>query len=176
MSYTPTVPRTTAMCRDDPLLDAFAQLAATVAVVTTRTAAGPVGMTVSTVCSLSMHPPLLLLCADNNSRTLAAIRDSRRFAVNALRGHHGPTATMFARPEPVPGYRFASTAHRHVDGLPVLSEALAAFTCALHQTYPGGDHTIVVGRVLSISRSAGPPLVWHARGYHHLTPATTDQP
>lgn len=156
------------------LRDAFAALAATVAVVTTNGPTGPVGMTASTVCSLSLRPALLLVCADNGCRTLPAIRSSQRFAVNALTDHHTATADIFARPEPAPGHRFGNVAHHDVDGLPVLTGALATFVCSLEQTHPGGDHTILVGRIHSVKVHSGKPLVWQARSFHYLVSGHTD--
>jgi flavin reductase (DIM6/NTAB) family NADH-FMN oxidoreductase RutF len=156
------------------LRDAFAQLPAGVSVVTSLGPDGPVGMTASTVCSLSLDPPLLLLCAANDCRTLAHLRVHGRFAVNALPVGHAGIAQAFAEPEPAPGHRFRITAHRLVDAVPVLTAAALVFTCALQHTYPGGDHTIVVGRILSVANPGGQPLLWHARGYRRLATADTD--
>ena len=156
------------------LRDAFAQLPAGVSVVTSLGPAGPVGMTASTVSSLSLDPPLLLLCAANGCRTLAQLRSHGRFAVNALPAHHAGIARAFAAPEPVPGHRFRLARHHLVDAVPVLTDATVVFTCALQQTYPGGDHTIVVGRILSIAHTGGAPLLWHARGFSRLAAPGTD--
>ncbi|HEX6076171.1 MAG TPA: flavin reductase family protein [Micromonosporaceae bacterium] len=156
---------------DRQLRDAFAQLPAGVSVVTSLGPHGPVGMTASTVCSLSLDPPLLLLCAANECRTLAQLRVHGRFAVNALPAHRASIAQVFADPEPVPGHRFRVAAHHVVDAVPVLTDAVAVFTCALRDTYPGGDHTIVVGRILTATTTSGAqPLLWHARSYRRLAP------
>ncbi|HEX2419654.1 MAG TPA: flavin reductase family protein [Micromonosporaceae bacterium] len=156
---------------DRQLRDAFAQLPAGVSVVTSLGPHGPVGMTVSTVCSLSLDPPLLLLCAANECRTLAQLRGYGRFAVNSLPARHTSIARAFADPEPAPGHRFRVAAHHVVDAVPVLNDAVAVFTCALQDTYPGGDHTIVVGRILTATATNGAqPLLWHARGFRRLAP------
>jgi flavin reductase (DIM6/NTAB) family NADH-FMN oxidoreductase RutF len=131
-------------------------------------------MTASTVSSLSLDPPLLLFCAANGCRTLAQLRAHGRFAVNALPARHTGIAQAFAEPEPTPGYRFRLAEHHVVDAVPVLTDALLVFTCALQHTYPGGDHTIVVGQILSVANSGGQPLLWHARGYCRLTQLGTD--
>ena len=156
------------------LRDAFAQLPAGVSVVTSLGADGPVGMTASTVSSLSLDPPLLLFCAANGCRTLAQLRSYGRFAVNALPTRHTGIARAFAEPEPTPGHRFRLAAHHVVDAVPVLTDALLVFTCALQSTYPGGDHTIVIGQILTVTNSGGQPLLWHSRSYRQLTPLRPD--
>ncbi|MFI6762867.1 flavin reductase family protein [Micromonospora sp. NPDC050417] len=156
------------------LREAFAHLPAAVSVVTTLAPTGPAGMTASAVCSLSLDPPLLLVCAANGARTLARLREHGRFAVNALAAGHTTLAHAFANPEPQPGYRFTLAPYRIVDAVPILADALTVFTCGVEQTHPGGDHTIVVGRILTVSHHVGQPLLWHARDYRRLAPAGSD--
>ncbi|GAB3861810.1 flavin reductase family protein [Micromonospora andamanensis] len=156
------------------LREAFAHLPAAVTVVTTLTPDGPAGMTASAVSSLSLDPPLLLICAANTSGTLARLRAHGRFAVNTLPAGHRTLAHTFANPEPHPGHRFTCVPYRIVDAVPVLSDALTVFTCAVEQTHPGGDHTIVVGRITAVSHHPGQPLLWHARSYRRLAPAAGD--
>ncbi len=151
------------------LRKAFAQLPAVVTVVTTLGPDGPAGMTASAICSLSLDPPLLLVCAANTSRTLTRLREHGRFAVNAIPARHAAIAHAFATPEPHPGHRFSLARHHIVNAVPVLADALATFTCAVEQTQPGGDHTIVIGRILAVDTNGGQPLLWHARGYRQLT-------
>jgi 3-hydroxy-9,10-secoandrosta-1,3,5(10)-triene-9,17-dione monooxygenase reductase component len=149
---------------------AFARLAAGVTVVTTMSPDGPKGMTATAVCSLSLDPPLVLACLHNRSRTLAAVRDAGAFAVNILRADQAGTATAFATPM-ADQARFAGVAHRLHDGLPVLAAALAWVTCGVAATYPGGDHTIVLGAVTGIGLGDGQPLVRQRGRYRLLQPA-----
>jgi 3-hydroxy-9,10-secoandrosta-1,3,5(10)-triene-9,17-dione monooxygenase reductase component len=148
--------------------DTFARLPAGVSLVTTCGEGGPYGMTASAVCCLSLEPPLVLVCLANRSTTLRRVHRHRRFAVNVLRDRHTHIADEFARPATDKPRRFASMAHRIVNDVPVLDDALAWLTCRIEATYPGGDHTIVVGRICARGPGVGEPLVWHDRRYRTL--------
>ncbi len=149
------------------LREAFSRVPAAVTVVTSFGPDGPCGMTASAVCPLSVDPPLLLVCVANGSGTLRHLRGHGRFAVNTLRVEDSGLAKRFAGP---PGPRFAGVAHRVVDAAPILAAALGYFTCSVAQTHPGGDHTIIVGRIRSVALGSGWPLLWHARDYRRLAP------
>jgi flavin reductase (DIM6/NTAB) family NADH-FMN oxidoreductase RutF len=136
-------------------------------VLTTTTVRGPTGVTVSAVCSLSLRPLLALACVKTASSTLDAILEHGSFAINVLGAEALDISAAFAHPG-TPGERFAGVGHRLERGVPVLSAALAWLTCDVHTTYPGGDHTIVVGAVTDLSRVAGDPLVWHDGRYRVL--------
>jgi len=145
----------------------FAALPSGVTVLTTSTPQGPTGLTVSAVCSLSLHPRLALACLNTGSSTLDAILEHGSFAINVLGADAAEISAAFAYPCS-PRKRFAGVGHRLERGVPVLSDALAWLTCDMHTTYPGGDHTIVVGAVTDLSRNAGDPLVWHDSRYRVL--------
>ena len=147
--------------------EAFAELPSGVSLITTAGPDGPQGMTASAVCSLSLDPLLLLVCIDNRSGTLRAIRDNGRFAVNVLGEAQADLSTAFAQAR-APSEKFSTVAYRLAHGSPVLDEALAWLACDLHSTFAGGDHTIVVGRVSGIGRRPGAPLVWHGGRYRRL--------
>jgi flavin reductase (DIM6/NTAB) family NADH-FMN oxidoreductase RutF len=147
----------------------FAQLPCGVSVVTTLTPHGPRGLTASSVCSVSLDPLLLLVCINNRSQTLSALLESDRFAVNILRREQTDLSARFAAAHCAD--RFQGLGHEVVDEAPVLSDALAWLTCRVEQALPGGDHTVVIGRVTSLRGSAGgEPLVWHAGRYRALAP------
>ncbi|MET9835530.1 flavin reductase family protein [Streptomyces sp. NPDC006385] len=150
--------------------DLLAQLPTAVTVLTTSDAdgSGAAGMTASAVCSLSLDPPLILACADNHSRTLARIRATGAFAVNVLCEEQAHLAKRFADRSVDQADRFAGTAHRLVDRLPVLDEALAWLTCDVQAAYPGGDHTILTARVRQLGHHGGHPLIWHNRTFRIL--------
>ncbi|GAA1933560.1 flavin reductase family protein [Streptomyces sodiiphilus] len=144
----------------------MSELPSGVTVVTTMSPAGPTGMTVSAVTSLSLRPALLLICLANGSGTLARVLQRGAFAVNVLGSSMAETSLVFAqRP---PHERFAGTGHRLHDGLPLLNGAVAWATCRVTITYPGGDHTIVVGAVTGAARHGGDPLVRHRGTYRPL--------
>ncbi|GGW72029.1 oxidoreductase [Streptomyces lucensis JCM 4490] len=149
--------------------DVLAHLPAGVSVLTTDGAHGPAGLTASAVCSLSVEPPLLLACVDNRSRTLARLLDHGTFAVNVLRRDQTDVARAFADPGTGQDDRFAMVPHRRAEqGAIVFDDALAWLSCRVQDTFPGGDHTIVTGRVQALSHTHGEPLVWHQRGFRGL--------
>ena len=137
--------------------DAIGSFPTGVAVVTT---AGPAGLTTNAVTSLSLDPVLLLVCFDNDSRTLPAVRESGRFAVNVLRSGQEDLAHVFASKR-VAEEKFAAVTHSIVDGVPILEGVLAWFVCDVRDLLPGGDHTIGVGEVRDLDHDpAGEPLVF----------------
>ena len=136
--------------------DAIGTFPTGVAVVTTS---GPAGLTTSAVTSLSLDPVLLLVCFDNDSRTLPLVRDSGRFAVNVLRAGQEELARVFASKR-VAEEKFAAVTHESVDGV------LAWFLCDVRELLPGGDHTIGVGAVRDLDFDPdGDPLVFVRGGF-----------
>jgi len=131
--------------------DAFRQimaaLAAGVSVVTAVDAAGePRGLTTTAVTGVSADPPLLLVCVAHDSRTLPAIRHSRRFAVNLMHAAAGETALRFASKAEDKFEGRAWRLGRH--GSPLLHEdALAWAECRVEQEIEAGDHVVLIGSV-----------------------------
>jgi flavin reductase (DIM6/NTAB) family NADH-FMN oxidoreductase RutF len=135
--------------------------------VTVVTAAGADGRrhgsTANAVASVSLEPPLLLVCLRDASLTLAALQASGRFAVNVLHQRQRELAQRFARR----GATWDDVAHR--DGL--LDGAIATLDCELHDVADGGDHRIVVGRVLAVDHPeahAPPPLLFYRGAFTAL--------
>jgi 3-hydroxy-9,10-secoandrosta-1,3,5(10)-triene-9,17-dione monooxygenase reductase component len=142
-----------------------------VAIVTCSGPDGPAGLTTNAVTSLSLQPLLLLVCFDNGSRTLAAVRHARRFAVNVLRAGQEDLAAVFASKR-VGREKFEAVTHVVAHGVPVLDGALAWLACDLRALHPGGDHTIGIGAVTHLaSDPEGEPMVWFRGAYHRLGPA-----
>ncbi|HWI73483.1 MAG TPA: flavin reductase family protein [Baekduia sp.] len=140
--------------------------------VTVITAAGdpPRGSTVNAITSVSLDPPLLLVCLRDESRTLAALLAAGHFGVNVLREDQQELAHRFARrhPEPFYGVGHAGGA---ATGTALLHDALATFECAVHDVADGGDHRIVVGRVLAVDHPethAPPPLLFYRGAFTAL--------
>lgn len=135
-----------------------------VAVVTTRDRNGKsYGVTINAVTSLSLTPPLLLICLDNRSNTLTAISESGTFCLHYLEANQSHISRVFASKS---DDKFAEISARMSDGgNPVLDGVLAASECRVTQTYPGGDHTIIVGMVETIQMGGGEPLLYHRGGY-----------
>jgi flavin reductase (DIM6/NTAB) family NADH-FMN oxidoreductase RutF len=157
----------------DQLRHAIGHFATGVTVVTSVGADGePVGTTATAVASLSLDPPLMLVCLAWRSATLRAILGHRAFAVNVLAHGQNQLSANFARSGEAASW--AGVPHdRWPTGNPRLDGALAGLDCAVDSIVTGGDHEIVIGRVLDAEVSAGPraPLL-HWRGRY----ARLDQP
>ena len=128
---------------------AVGHFATGVAVVTCDGPDGPAGLTTNAVCSLSLEPVLLLVCFDNDSRTLETVRAAGRFAVNVLRAGQEELARVFASKR-VQAEKFAAVTHRIEHAVPVLDDALAWIACDVAELHPAGDHTIAIGAVVHV--------------------------
>jgi flavin reductase (DIM6/NTAB) family NADH-FMN oxidoreductase RutF len=137
-----------------------------VTVVTTAHDGHLYGMTVSSFASVSLKPPLVLICVDTLLSTHTAIAESGQFAVNILEQSQEHLSRRFATHE---NDKFTGVAWRSSrNGLPLLDSSLAVIECRLHDTFPGGDHTIYVGEVIDSDIGHGAPLLYYRRGYHEL--------
>ena len=145
----------------------MARLPAPVVVVSTRDRSGFRGLTASSFTSVSLDPPLLLVCFDNESRTLPVVRAAGRFAVNVLRAGQEELAATFAS-KALAADTFAAVTHTVDHGVPVLDDALAWLACDLLALHPGGDHTIGVGAVTQMEHESGEPLLFFRGTYRGL--------
>ncbi|GAA3604439.1 flavin reductase [Microlunatus ginsengisoli] len=150
---------------------AAGQFASGVTVVTTHAAAGMYGVTASSFASLSLNPLLVSVSINRSSPLLGFVREAGSYAVSVLSSGQQPTADYFARrgrvPEPA-GFREVPTSAIET-GAPVVDGALSWFDCAVEDILPGGDHEILVGRVVAAGGRAGEPLVYWAGGYRELS-------
>jgi flavin reductase (DIM6/NTAB) family NADH-FMN oxidoreductase RutF len=145
---------------------ALGQFASGVTIVTTLDAEGRAqGLTVSSFCSVSLEPPLVLVCVDNRSETHAGFRASRLFGVSVLAEDQVEVSQRFARGGPEKNAFAFETGAR---GTPLVPGALAQLECSLHSAHEGGDHTIYLGEVLGLRVRPGRPLLYHASGYGRL--------
>jgi 3-hydroxy-9,10-secoandrosta-1,3,5(10)-triene-9,17-dione monooxygenase reductase component len=140
-----------------------------VCVVTAMSPEGPVGMTANAVASLSLEPLLLLVCFDNEARTLPVVRESRRFGVNVLAAGQDDVARRFAG-KLREREKFAGVPHSLHDGIPVVEGVHAWVGCDLQQLVPGGDHTIGIGAVTAAEAGGGEPLLWYRGAYGAFAP------
>jgi flavin reductase (DIM6/NTAB) family NADH-FMN oxidoreductase RutF len=139
-----------------------------VAVVTTVDALGrPQGLTCSSLCSVSLEPPLLLVCISNDSRTLAALKVLGRFAVNLLHQRGRRAAGAFSSSCGTDRFQVVSWRPTARSRLPCLHEdAHSIAECEVRTADVAGDHTIVVGEVVSVQHlSATAPLLYGLRQY-----------
>jgi len=163
MALTPTEFRT-----------ALRSFAAGVTVVTTRDREGrPSGLTASAFTSVSLAPPLVLVCVDHTATAHPDFRERGWFAVNLLRREQEALSRRFAVSG---GDKFRGVpCHDGQTGLPLLDGALATLECRIVQAHEAGDHTIFVGQVEAASVTGGRPLVYF-HGVYHSLPADSGAP
>ena len=139
-----------------------------VTVITTLDPAGrPAGLTANAFASVSLAPPLGLVCVDRASDTHDLIAASGAFVVNVLAAEQDAIARRFAADDKE--RRFESIAWRSMaTGAPVLDDVLAWIDCRVHTAVDGGDHTIYIGAVHAADARAGAPLVFY-RGRYRTT-------
>jgi flavin reductase (DIM6/NTAB) family NADH-FMN oxidoreductase RutF len=151
----------------DDLRRAMALVPTPVTVVTAPGEEVAAGATANAVASLSLDPPLMLVCLDRRSRTLAAVRRAGRFAVNVLGAEGEGHARTFATPVPhIEKWKGVPVAERA--GAPILDEAIVWVVCELRDLLDGGDHVIVTGMVEELGSREGTPLLFHAGSYRPL--------
>ncbi|WP_320672317.1 flavin reductase family protein [Patulibacter defluvii] len=142
-----------------------------VAVVTCVGEDGPAGLTTNAISSLSLDPLLMLVCFDNGSRTLTAVRHAGRFAVSILRDDQEDVARVFASKR-AGGDKLQAVLHRIHHGVPVVDDAAAWLVCELRELLPGGDHTIGIGAVVDAGEDPdATPLLFHRGAFDRMPDA-----
>ncbi|MFZ0278370.1 MAG: flavin reductase family protein [Candidatus Sulfotelmatobacter sp.] len=129
------------------------------------------GMTANAFASVSLDPPLVLVCVDRSARTHAHLHAKKRFGVNVLAENHRVISEYYARPvhvhehaEEEAGARFDRTAQ----GTPILHGALAYLECRLQSAQEAGDHTIFIAEVEDVVVRAGDPLLFFRGKYRKI--------
>ncbi len=144
-----------------------------VTVVTTRGEEHAYGMTANAFSSVSLDPPLILVCVINPSEGAEHIKRNGVFAVNILTVEQEPLSRYFSsRDRPKGQDAFAEVPHRFAaSGSPILEGSAAFLDCRLHTTHEAGDHLIYIGEVLELEvRDGHEPLLFHGGGYRLLAP------
>jgi flavin reductase (DIM6/NTAB) family NADH-FMN oxidoreductase RutF len=160
MSATNVEPITSAVFRE-----ALGHFASGVTVVTARGETGPVGFTATGFTSVSLTPPLVLVCVGKRASVHDVVVGADCFGVSLLSEGQRSVAEQFARS----GHdRFAGVPVRHA-GAPLLDGAVVQLECRHHARHDAGDHTILVGEVLSAAIGNDAPLVHHRRRYGRFT-------
>lgn len=146
------------------LRDAFGAFATGVTVVTASDAAGkPIGFTANSFTSVSLDPPLLLVCLAKSSRNYDSMTSAGRFAINVLSETQKDVSNTFARPVED---RFATVDWRlGRDGCPIFSDVAAWFECSMQDIIEAGDHVIIIGRVTAFENSGLNGLGYARGGY-----------
>jgi flavin reductase (DIM6/NTAB) family NADH-FMN oxidoreductase RutF len=138
-----------------------------VTVLTTTDSEGrPAGLTASAFTSVSLEPPLVLVCVDHKSQSYPALQESRGFAVNILAVDQQDISRRFAstRLDKFDGVAYS----RGALGAPLLEAALAQIECETVGRYVQGDHTIFIGRVEHARVGSGEPLLYYRGRYDSL--------
>jgi flavin reductase (DIM6/NTAB) family NADH-FMN oxidoreductase RutF len=145
---------------------ALSHFASGVTVVTTAHDEQLYGMTVASFASLSLHPPLVLVCIERSVKTHDAIAAAGKYGVSILSSMQADISA-----------RFASRRDDKFDGVeliegdldvPLIAGALTAIECRLYDRLPGGDHTIFIGEVMKIHTTEGDPLLYFRSGYREM--------
>lgn len=139
-----------------------------VSVITTRNELGqPVGMTASSLTSVSLNPPLVSVCVDVTADMHRALSSSGTFVINILAADQQEISTRFALASPEE--RFVGLAWEESnDGHIFISDSLAHISCERYADFPLGDHTLFVGRVTGGASGAGEPLLYYRGRYGRL--------
>ncbi|WP_425045725.1 flavin reductase family protein [Primorskyibacter sp. S87] len=146
---------------------AFGRFMTGVTVVTTRANDGtPVGFTANSFTSVSLDPPLLLVCPGKFLSSFDAFENATHFAVSVLAEGQEEVSNTFAG---FKGDRFARIPHEQdLNGVPVINGAVAWFSCQTHRVMPAGDHTVLVGQVTGFDHHSGGGLGYADGRYFSL--------
>lgn len=150
------------------LRNAMGRFATGVCLITTTAEDGkPMALTANSFSSVSLDPPLVLWNLQDSSDVYATFSGPRYYAINVLALEQEALSSQYAKK----GQHEIDPAHYAEGryGAPIIQDALVSFECELEATHVGGDHLIIVGRILEVSqRSSGEPLLFYAGGYREL--------
>ena len=131
-------------------------------------------MTASSFCSVSLRPPLVLVCIDHLAETYLHVRERGRFGVSILREEQEALSEFFADPErnPDAARRLDIHYNQMKSGTPVVADTLANLDCTVVQAHAAGDHTIFVAEVQEVAVAEGSPLLYFRGRYGCLPPSS----
>jgi len=152
----------------DEFRAALGRFATGVTVVTVRTSENTVhGMTANAFCSVSLHPPLVLVCVEDLAETYLHLRERGEFGISVLKQEQEAMSEFFADPErnPDAAYRLGIRYRTLKSGMPVLEEALANLDCRVVDARAAGDHTVFIAEVREVLLGEGAPLLYFRGRY-----------
>lgn len=151
---------------------ALAQFATGVTIVTTERSPGAAyGMTANSFASVSLDPPLILVCVDQRSHLLPLLKRNPLFGVSVLKEHQQAVSVYFAQPDqPAEAEAGLGIRFRWISGVPVLEDTIAQLVCRVAGSYVAGDHTIFLGEVQSADLFPGEPLLFFRSKYRQIAP------
>ena len=128
------------------------------------------GLTVNSFCSVSLNPPLVLVCIDKTAQGCDVIKKGNCFAINILSEKQRNLSDRFANPKFSPNERFSGVKYfQKKTGAPIFENNLGWMDCKLVNNYDGGDHAIFVGEILSAANnSTNKPLLFFRSNYQVL--------
>lgn len=150
--------------------DVMGTFATGVTVLTLASEDGPRGMTANAVLSLSLDPPLVIVCVQETGSMHALFLDADAFGVNILAADQQAVSDLFAKhgepDEPMGGFEYRTGEL----GVPLLSGVLGEVECRIVERLPGGDHTIIVGEAMNVAfdRGDAEPLLFHRGRYRRM--------
>ena len=148
----------------DVFKEVMASLASGVAVVTgVDPELGPCGMTVTSIASYSIHPPSVIVCVDETTRSYRGLTEGEHFAVNLLDADQADVARLFASKVEDKFEQCQSVAGPH--GLLLIADSLATLICRRSFVTKHGDHAIVIGTVVDGNVADRPPLIYWRREF-----------
>lgn len=155
------------MVTPDDFRNALRKFASGVTIVTVAAGDELHGMTASSFASVSLAPPLVLVCLDKTSHTRTLVAQTGAFAVNVLRSDQQEVSRAFSQRGLKP---FATVSHRRgANGAPLLDDAIAVLECSTYRTFAAGDHDVVLGEVTATAVPGGEPLVYYDGAYRSLS-------
>jgi flavin reductase (DIM6/NTAB) family NADH-FMN oxidoreductase RutF len=152
----------------DEFRAALGRFATGVTVITVKMSEDQVhGMTANAFCSVSLHPPLVLVCVDHLAETYLHLRERGQFGVSVLKQEQEALSEFFADPErnPDAAYRLGIRFRPMQSGIPVLQDALANLDCRVVDAHSAGDHTIFVAELREVLLGEGLPLLYFRGQY-----------
>ncbi len=152
----------------DEFRAALGRFATGVTVITVKTSEDAIhGMTANAFCSVSLHPPLVLVCIDHLAETYLHLRERGKFGVSVLKQEQEAMSEFFADPErnPDAAYRLGIRYRPMKSGMPVLENTLANLDCRIVDAHDAGDHTIFVAEVREVLLGEGLPLLYFRGRY-----------
>ncbi len=156
------------MLDENILRRAFGSFMTGVTIVTASDDNGnPVGFTANSFTSVSMDPPLLLVCPGKHITFYDLFNTTTHFAVSILAEGQESVSNNFASG---PEDRFEQVSwHRDSFGTPVIDDVCASFSCSVHHRFEAGDHMVLVGKILEFEQFERPGLGYSSNGYFSLS-------
>jgi flavin reductase (DIM6/NTAB) family NADH-FMN oxidoreductase RutF len=152
---------------DATFKSAMSHFASGVTVVTTEHDGRQYGLTVASFASLSLHPPLVLVCIETSVKSHDAIAAAGKFGVSILSREQTEISGRFASKKI--DDKFAGVPIDAGElGVPLIGGAICSLSCRVHAQLPGGDHSIFVGEVVDAKTAEGVPLVYYRSAYRDL--------